>query len=141
MELNWSPSTAWLPVASSLEATCRGYIACLNKQDWPNFGCFVHEDVRHNGRSLGIDGYRAMLETDYEQIPDLRFEIQILITDPQYAACTLRLDVTPHGDFLSLSMNGQRVPVCENVIHAFRDGKIQEVWSVIDKAAIEAQLR
>ena len=124
-----------------LEATYRDYIACLNKQDWPNLGRFVHGDVRHNGRPLGIGGYRAMLEADYEQIPDLRFEIQILIADPQHVACRLRFDVTPHGDFLGLSVNGQRVTFCENVIYAFRDGKIQEVWSVIDKAAIEAQLR
>lgn len=29
---------------------------------------------------------------------------------------------------------------CENVFYEFRDGKIRQVWSVIDKAAIEAQL-
>ncbi|ANF58724.1 ester cyclase [Halotalea alkalilenta] len=126
---------------ADLDATYRNYIACLNKQDWTNLGRFVHDDVRHNGRLLGLDGYRAMLETDYERIPDLRFEIQILIADPQHVACRLRFDVTPQGDFLGLSVNGQSVTFCENVIYAFRDGKIQEVWSVIDKAAIEAQLR
>lgn len=82
-----------------------------------------------------------MLEADCEQIPDLRFEIQILIADPQHVACRLSFDVTPKGDFLDLPVNGQRVAFCENVIYVFRDGKIQEVWSVIDKAAIEAQLR
>jgi predicted ester cyclase len=29
---------------------------------------------------------------------------------------------------------------CENVFYEFREGKIDNVWSVIDKAAIEAQL-
>jgi hypothetical protein len=29
---------------------------------------------------------------------------------------------------------------CENVFYEFHDGKIVQVWSVIDKVAIEAQL-
>jgi predicted ester cyclase len=28
----------------------RGYIACLNKQDWPHLGQFVHDDVYYNDR-------------------------------------------------------------------------------------------
>ena len=37
-------------------------------------------------------------------------------------------------------MNGKRVSFCENVFYEFGDDKIRQVWSVIDKAAIEAQL-
>lgn len=39
----------------------RGYIACLNRQDWPNLGQFVGDDAVHNGRRLGLPGYVAML--------------------------------------------------------------------------------
>lgn len=42
--------------------------------------------------------------------------------------------------FLGLAVNGKRVSFTENVFYQFRDGKIAQVWSVIDKAAIEAQL-
>ena len=38
-------------------------------------------------------------------------------------------------------MNGRRVSFAENVFTEFRDEKIVQVWSVIDKAAIEAQLQ
>ncbi|TGQ20515.1 ester cyclase, partial [Mesorhizobium sp. M00.F.Ca.ET.220.01.1.1] len=34
----------------------------------------------------------------------------------------------------------KRVSFAENVIYDFQDGRIREVWSVIDKAAIQAQL-
>jgi predicted ester cyclase len=78
---------------------------------------------------------------DYVALVPAAFESQSLIADSLHVACRLRFDVTPQGDFLGLSVNGRRVTFCENVIYAFRDGKIQEVWSVIDKAAIEAQLR
>jgi len=37
-------------------------------------------------------------------------------------------------------VNGRRVVFTENVFYRFRDERIAEVLSVIDKAAIEAQL-
>ena len=44
------------------------------------------------------------------------------------------------GLFLGLRINGKRVSFAENVFYQFKSRKIGEVWSVIDKAAIEAQL-
>ena len=118
----------------------RNYIACLNRQDWPALGRFVHDDVVHNGRPLGLSGYRAMLERDFREIPGLHFNIALLVSDPPRIAARLAFDCTPVGTFLGLPVNGKRVSFCENVFYEFGDGKIRQVWSVIDKAAIEAQL-
>ncbi|OAF09897.1 ester cyclase [Bradyrhizobium centrolobii] len=125
---------------SDLADIYRDYIACLNRQDWPALGRFVHDDVVHNARGLGLPGYRAMLERDFREIPDLNFNIALLISDPPRIACRLKFDCTPVGKFLGLDVNGRRVSFCENVFYEFRDGKIWQVWSVIDKAAIEARL-
>ena len=118
----------------------RGYIACLNRQDWPNLHRFVAAAARHNGRPFGLAGYRAMLERDFEEIPDLQFNIELLICDPPHVASRLRFDCRPKGFFLGLPVNGRRVNFAENVFYRFRDERIAEVWSVIDKGAIEAQL-
>jgi predicted ester cyclase len=119
----------------------RSYIACLNQQDWTKLGQFVGDDVRYNGRQIGLSGYREMLERDFREIPDLRFNIQLLISDPPYIASRLAFDCSPKGKFLGLDINGKRVSFTENVFYAFREGKIVQVWSVIDKAAIEAQIK
>jgi predicted ester cyclase len=124
----------------ALAGTYRAYIACLNAQDWPKLGRFVQEDAAHNGRRFGLAGYRAMLEKDFQEIPDLHFNIDLLIADPPMVAARLRFDCTPKGEFLGLPVNGRRVTFTENVFYEFRDGRIVEVWSVIDKGAIEAQL-
>ena len=118
----------------------RSYIACLNRQDWPALGQFVHDDVVHNGRPLGLSGYRAMLEQDLREIPDLRFNIALLVSDPPRLAARLQFDCAPAGTFLGLPVNGRRVSFCENVFYEFSDDKVRQVWSVIDKTAIEAQL-
>jgi predicted ester cyclase len=118
----------------------RGYIDCLNRQDWPNLGQFVGDEACHNGRRIGLAGYRGMLERDYLDIPDLRFNIQLLISDPPFIASRLVFDCTPGGIFLGLPVNGKKISFTENVFYEFQGGRIANVWSVIDKTAIEAQL-
>jgi predicted ester cyclase len=81
-----------------------------------------------------------MLERDFIEIPDLHFNIEILVSAPPVIASRLRFDCTPKGKFLGLEVNGRKVSFAENVFYEFRDKKIRQVWSVIDKPAIEAQL-
>ena len=125
---------------SSLSDIYRDYIGCLNRQDWAQLGAFVHDDAIHNGRPLGLSGYRAMLERDFADIPDLLFDIQLLVSEPPHLAARLAFNCSPKGTFLGLAINGRRVSFTENVFYAFRAGKIAQVWSVIDRAAIETQL-
>ena len=94
----------------------------------------------YNGQQVGLSGYREMLEKDFEAIPDLHFNIQLLIADPPYIASRLAFDCTPKGTLFGLHVNGRRVSFTENVFYEFRGEKIVQVWSVIDKSAIEAQL-
>jgi predicted ester cyclase len=125
---------------ANLSEVYRGYIACLNAQDWSKLGRFVGDNVKYNGQRIGLSGYREMLERDFREIPDLRFEIQLLVCEPPHIASRLHFDCTPIGTFLGLPVQGKRVAFAENVFYQFRGEKIQEVWSVIDKAAIERQL-
>ena len=127
-------------IKSELSNIYRGYIACLNQQDWPKLEEFVHDEVYYNGQRIGLLGYREMLEKDFNEIPDLYFDIQLLISDPPYIASRLKFDCSPKGKFLGLQVDGKRVSFSENVFYEFRGEKIWQVWSVIDKPAIEAQL-
>jgi predicted ester cyclase len=125
---------------TALSAIYRDYIACLNRQDWPQLNQFVDDGVVHNGRQFGLAGYREMLTRDFADIPDLHFEIALLICDPPFVASRLPFDCTPQRTFLGLPVNGRKVRFTENVFYEFRGGRIAQVWSVIDKAAIEVQL-
>ena len=124
----------------SLSIIYRQYIDCLNRQDWAELERFVHGEVHYNGQRVGLSGYREMLERDFLQIPDLHFEIQLLVSDPPRIASRLAFDCTPKGTFLGLQVDGRKVSFAENVFYEFDERKIREVWSIIDKAAIERQL-
>ncbi len=79
-------------------------------------------------------------EGDFRAIPDLHFDIHLLICEPPRIASRLRFDCTPTGILFGVPVNGRRVSFTEHVFYEFRDQRIVRVWSVIDKAAIEAQL-
>ncbi|WP_448952846.1 ester cyclase [Labrys neptuniae] len=125
---------------TDLAGLYRAYIDCLNRQDWADLERFVSDDASHNGRKFGLSGYRAMLENDFRQIPDLRFTIELLVVEAPHVASRLAFDCTPIGEFLGLPVHGKNIRFAENVIYRFHNARITEAWSVIDKAAIEAQL-
>ena len=123
----------------------RGYIACLNKQDWPNLGKFIHEEVYYNGERVGFSGYRKMLEGDFRAIPDLYFDIHLLISEPPRVASRLRFDCTPKGILFGVHVNGKRVTFTEGVycrahhessVHFERPG-VQAAWALSEHSANE----
>jgi predicted ester cyclase len=126
--------------AEKLRDRYRGYIDCLNRQDWALLGDYVGDEVQRNGEMLGLVGYRTMLEGDFASIPDLVFKIDFLVCEPPYVAARLVFDCTPKGELFGLPVNGKRVSFTENVFYRFTDGRIETVWSVIDQAAVAAQL-
>ena len=121
---------------AGLEARYRAYLDCLNRRDWAALGDFVAEDAVHNGRALGLTGYRALLEGDVAAIPDLAFRPALVVVQPPHVACRLVFEVTPAGDLFGLPVAGRRVRFDENVFYRFAGGRIAEVWSVIDRAGV-----
>ena len=126
---------------SDLAAIYCDYIACLNRRDWDGLADFVADDVRYNDEEVELAGYREMLQENVRDIPDLGFQIGLLASDPPHVAARLLFNCTPAATFLGLPVNGRRVSFAENVFYRFEDERIAAVWSVVDRAAIEAQLR
>jgi predicted ester cyclase len=42
--------------------------------------------------------------------------------------------------FFGLAPTGRRISFCEHVFYRFRDGRIAQVWSLIDRDAVATQL-
>jgi predicted ester cyclase len=127
-------------VRDDLDSVYRAYIDCLNAQDWSRLGDFVDESAVHNGRPFGLAGYRAMLEEDFAAIPDLRFNVEMVVLDPPRLASRLAFDCTPTGRLFGLPIDGRRVRFAEHAMYEFSGCRIARVWSVIDTSAIARQL-
>jgi predicted ester cyclase len=125
--------------AEPLAQTYQRYLDCLNERRWDDLGDFVSPDVVHNGRPLGLGGYRAMLEADTTAVPDLLFIAELVVTQEDVVACRLGFECTPQQRFMGFDSPGTPISFAEHVFYRFSDSKIAEVWSVIDTQAIAAQ--
>lgn len=116
------------------------YIACLNDQDWSNLHRYIANEVRYNGQLVGLTWYQSMLIGDFDAIPDLTFNVERFACDPPIMASRLAFDCTPRGLLFGIPVNGKQVQFTENVFYEFGGGRIVNVWSIIDKAGIAAQI-
>jgi len=126
---------------TSLETFYRDYGACLNRRDWAALGRFVAADAEHDGRPLGLDGCRAMLAQDPEALPDPRFAIELRRTDPHGSPAGAASTARRTGRFRDCrsTAGGSCLPRTSST-SSRAAARIAQVWSVIDKAAIERQL-
>lgn len=117
----------------------RRYLQCLNERRWDDLGEFVSEDAIHNGRRLGLSGYRAMLEADTAAIPDLKFVAEMVVAQGDVVGSRLMFQCTPQQPFLGFEPPDTQIAFAEHVFYRFHDSKIAEVWSLIDTEAIAAR--
>ena len=127
-------------IATNLDAVYREYIGSLNARRLDDLDRFVHDTLIYNERPMTRRDYRNLIGDAMAAIPDLHFEIGLLVTHENMGASRLNFHCTPTGAFMGLSPYGKAVSFSENVFYRFREGKISQVWSVIDKASLEDQL-
>lgn len=129
-------------MARELADLYRSYIACLNSRAWSELGNFVDSEVTHNVGYSVLNATATCSSQTMRRSPisDLRFNIDLLVTDAQRVAARLLFDCTPKGEFLGLPVHGRRVSFAEHAFYAYSNDKIVSVRSIIDKGAIEAQI-
>jgi len=81
-----------------------------------------------------------MIEGDIAAAPDIHFNVKMLLTTEDSVAARIWFDCTPEKEFLGFQPTGRMVHFAEHVFYRFRDGKIDEVWTVLDLAAVAMQL-
>ncbi len=127
-------------MSDQLERTYREYIAALNDRRFADLDRFVHDQLTYNGESWSRARYQELLADDVERIPDLHYEIQLLVVGPDQVAGRLWFDCAPVGEFLGIDVGGRRVSFAEHVFYRFRANRIEHVWSLIDTDGIRTQL-
>lgn len=123
-----------------LEDVYRRYIAALNERRLDDLDQFVHDRLVYNGEDWSRERYRSLLADDVRRIPDLRYDIQVLVTGADHVAGRIWFDCTPQQRFLGIDATGGRVSFAEHVFYRFRAGRIEQVWSLIDTDGIRRQL-
>jgi steroid delta-isomerase-like uncharacterized protein len=124
----------------SIAELYRAYLDCLDDRRYADLAGLVRDPVVHNGRTLSLAAFRDMLRRDATEIPDLRYRVERLVVDDEQVASRLRFDCTPAADFRGLPTAGRAISFVEHCFYRYRDGRIAQVWSLVDLEAIREQL-
>ena len=116
------------------------YLAVLNERRFDDLVDFVAVGLTYNGRAITRADYQQSRREEVLAIPDLRFDVGLLVVEDERVACRLEFDCTPEGTFLGFEPQGGRVRFAEHVFYRFADGLIVEVTSLVDREAIRLQL-
>lgn len=122
-----------------LERIYRNYIDALNDRRLEDLEEFVHDRLVYNGEEMTREQYAAMLADDVRVIPDLHYDIDLLVADDHQVAARLWFDCSPQGSFLGIRVDGRRISFAEHVFYRLHRGRIDQVWSLLDKEAIRDQ--
>ena len=130
-----------MPENADLEAHYRAYLDALNDRRLDDLEHFVEDELTYNGEPLTREQYRDLIAADTAAVPDLVYDAQLVVACGDQVACRIVFDCTPQREFLGFTPDGGRLTFAEHVFYRFREGRIVAVSSLIDRAAIAAQLR
>ena len=120
-----------------LEALYRRYIACLNDRRLDEAEGFYWEELLYNGGRMSRAEWRARaIEDSFAAMPDLQWSVEKLVIEGDFVAARLRDTATLTRQWQGLAPTGRRAAFGENVFYHFRDGRIDEVWSIADVVAL-----
>ncbi len=125
---------------ADLEARYRAYLDALNERRLDDLEHFVQDELTYNGEPMTRRQYQDLIAADVAAIPDLVYAAHLVVACGEQVACRLVFDCTPRREFLGFTPDGRRLTFAEHVFYRFREGRIAAVWSLIDRAAITAQL-
>lgn len=118
----------------------RAYLDGLNARRFDGLDAFTHDTVVYNGETMTRAAYAGLIAQACDAIPDLAFDIGLLVVEGDHVACRLEFRCTPQKPFMGFAPTGRRVAFCEHVFYRFRDDRIAEVWSLIDRDTLARQL-
>jgi predicted ester cyclase len=130
-----------VPENADLESRYRAYLAALDERRLDDLVHYVHDELTYNGELMTRAQYQALIAADIAATPDLTYDAHIVVACGDQVACRIVFDCTPQREFLGFTPNGARLTFAEHVFYRFVDGRIAAVSSLIDRAAIAAQLR
>jgi predicted ester cyclase len=124
----------------SLEATYLAYLDALNDRRFTDLVDHVCDELTYNDETLTRQQYADMIAEDARAVPDLHFDAHLLVVAADTVACRLWFTCTPTSTFFGCAPTGRPISFGEHVFYRFEGGRIAHVWSLIDRAAIAAQL-
>jgi predicted ester cyclase len=132
-------------LVSSNESLLQKLFAAGDAGAVEGFEAFLHANaVVHAPFGLSTTGVIAEAESwrkAKKVIPNLRHEFQTVVVDGAHEAARCVVTGTLQGELGELTAVGASFRVDQALFARVRDGKIEELWEIVDTASLEQQLK
>ena len=120
------------------------WFAAGDDGDFDAFDDFLHPDVVvHAPLGLSTEGPEAEKQVWREAraaMPDIRHEIQEVVSAGSTVAARAIVTGSLQGDFAGIKANGKSFRVDQGIFARLRGEKIVEAWEIVDTASLLRQL-
>ena len=89
----------------------------------------------------GLDYLKARAASLLKAFPDVKFVIEDFIQEGDRLAARVTLEGTHRAEFAGIPATGKRMKVYDFAMYRIVDGKITDIWSLIDVQAMRDQLQ
>jgi steroid delta-isomerase-like uncharacterized protein len=135
------------PAPAAAEFSYGDYIdAVYNKRDPAAIDHFFTSDVVVHSVTPGVEGgsgteyLKQLAQALLAAFPDLKISVDDVVRDGDRLAARVTITGTQDGEFAGIKATGKQVTAANFAIYRLKDGKIAEVWSLVDLASIKRQL-
>lgn len=115
-----------------------------NRGRFENLQGVLHEDaVLHIGsmsRATDLDDLEEIVTGWRSAFDDFRFEIHEIVSQRDAVASRMTLRGKHTGPFRGLDPTGREIAVHHAFFFRFADGKVVEVWEILDQEQLNRQL-
>lgn len=127
--------------SSTLVDVYRNYIKAVLNHDLDRISDYVSENVVHNGKQLGLSGYKELLLRNIMH-PNVKIDIKRLVADDSHVAALLIFTTSKQTqELVGISLKDDQFSYAENVFYDFSDSKIIAVHSLFDIDTVRAHTR
>jgi steroid delta-isomerase-like uncharacterized protein len=81
---------------------------------------------------MGHEGTKGFVASVLAAIPDLRITIQDQVAEGDRVATRYVMEGTHQGELMGIGPTGKRFSVMGIEVHRFEDGKVVELWNLVD---------
>lgn len=101
----------------------------------------VHSMTPGSIAGTGLDYLKERAQSLMSAFPDIHFVIENVVEQGDILAARVTLEGTQRADFAGVPATGKRMKVYDFATYRIVEGKITDVWSLIDIQAMRTQLQ
>ena len=100
----------------------------------------VHSMTPGKVAGSGLDYLKPRAASLLKAFPDVKFVIEEVVQQDDRLAARVTLEGTHQADFAGIRATGKRMKVYDFAMYRIADGKITDIWSLIDMQSMRDQL-